>query len=153
YVGDAAEFVFLDDERNPLTLRYRFANGPDRDDASRLQVVQISYRCDVQTGSPGDPPGSRLERALLDRGRADVYEIYFEFGSDRIREESASTLREIAAVLQRHADWKLGIEGHTDNIAGDAYNLDLSRRRAAAVKDALASRYAVDGARLSTAGY
>ena len=39
--------------------------------------------------------------------------------------------------------WKLGIEGQTDSIAGDAYNKDLSERRAAAVKDALTGRYQV----------
>jgi outer membrane protein OmpA-like peptidoglycan-associated protein len=151
-MGDAAEFAFLDDERNPLTLRYRFANGPADDEASRLQVVQISYRCDPAAANAEAPP-SRLERALAEQGRADVYEIYFEFNSDRIREESEPTLREIAAVLKRHADWKLGIEGHTDSVASDAYNLELSKRRAAAVKDALVSRYAVGAVRLSTAGY
>ena len=49
--------------------------------------------------------------------------------------------------------WKLGIGGHTDSIASDAYNLDLSTRRAAAVKAALTTSYAVDPQRLTTAGY
>ena len=113
----------------------------------RSRIAAVPKTC----GSRGGP--SRLEQALLERGRADIYEIYFEFNSDRIREESESTLREIADVLKRHPDWKLGIDGHTDSIASDTYNLDLSRRRAAAVKDALVSRHAADAAHLSTAGY
>ncbi|HEX4179012.1 MAG TPA: OmpA family protein, partial [Rhizomicrobium sp.] len=45
------------------------------------------------------------------------------------------------------------VEGHTDNIGGDTYNLDLSKRRAAAVKNALVTRYHITADRLSTNGY
>ena len=153
YFGDRAEFAFLDDERNPLTLRYRFAAGPSGADSARLQVVQISYRCDPAKNTPeGVAPGA-LEQALLERGRADVYEIYFEFGSDRLREVSEPTLKEIGDILRKHPDWKLAIEGHTDSIASDAFNLDLSQRRAAAVKDALSTRHGANAARLTTAGF
>ena len=151
YMGDAAEFFFLDDESNPLTLRYSFSNGSQQGDAGQLQVVQISYTCDPKAGVTA--VGSRLERALQADGRADVYELFFEFNSARLREESAETLQEIAAVLSRRPDWALRIEGHTDSIAGDAYNLELSQRRAAAVKDALAAQYGVDPARLTPAGF
>jgi outer membrane protein OmpA-like peptidoglycan-associated protein len=149
-LGDRAEFFFLDDERNPLTLKYVFGTGGQGDDTGRLQVVRISYAC---TAPGGDVPEGRLERALREQGRADVYDIYFEFNSDRIRDESQSTLLEIAGVLRRHPDWKLAIEGHTDNVASDAYNLDLSQRRAAAVKTALTTKYAVDAQRLTATGF
>ena len=82
-----------------------------------------------------------------------MYDIYFDFNSDRIREESEPTLQEIAAVLARHPAWKLGIEGHTDSIASDRFNLELSQRRAAAVRTALTGRFGIDGGRLTTAGY
>ena len=148
YVGDHAEFFFLDDEQNPLALRYAFSSGVQTDEATRLQVVRISFDC-----SETPAVESRLERALRETGRADVYEIYFEFNSDRIREESEPTLREIAAVMTRHPDWKLGIEGHTDSIGSDAFNLDLSQRRAAAVKEALTTKFSVQQQRLTTAGF
>jgi outer membrane protein OmpA-like peptidoglycan-associated protein len=153
YMGDHADFFFLDDPANPLTLKYRFTSGPNDAEPLRLQVVQISYKCDPSTTSAAPPEPSRLERALLEQGRADVYEIYFEFSSARIRDVSASTLQEIADVLKRHPDWTLGIEGHTDSIASDTYNLELSRSRAAAVKEALTTRHGVDAGRLATAGF
>jgi outer membrane protein OmpA-like peptidoglycan-associated protein len=149
-LGDRAEFFFLDDERNPLTLKYVFSTGRQGDDTGRLQVVRISYSC---TSAGAELPEGRLERALREQGRADVYDIYFEFNSDRIRDESQSTLLEIAGVLRRHPDWKLAIEGHTDSVASDAYNLDLSQRRAAAVKTALTTKFAVEAQRLTTAGF
>ena len=155
YIGDKAEFVFLDDENNPLTLEYHLSTtASETADAEglRLQVVKISYRCsDPLTPQPSG--ASRLERALLETGRAEVYDIYFNFDSDQIREESEPTLREIDELMRRHPDWKLTIEGHTDSIASDSYNLDLSRRRAAAVKSALVKSHGVAEARLSASGF
>ena len=142
YYGDKAEFFFLDDEGNPIALKYRI--GRDR-----LDVVKIDFRC---TSAPMTKM-SRLEQSLMETGRADIYSIYFSFNSDEIREESAPTLDEIAAVLQRHPDWKLAIEGHTDNVASDRYNLQLSERRAAAVRKALISGRGIADSRLTTAGY
>ena len=76
-----------------------------------------------------------------------------DFNSDRIREESKPTLQEIAELLRKHVDWDLAIEGHTDSIGSDAANLDLSRRRAAAVKNVLTSNHGIDASRLSTGGH
>jgi hypothetical protein len=105
-------------------------------------------------GSGGGASGAArdIEQALEESGRADVYSIYFSFDSDAIREESEPTLAEIAAVLRQHPEWRLTINGHTDNVAGDAYNLDLSRRRAAATVDALTARHGIDPSRLTSSG-
>ncbi len=62
-------------------------------------------------------------------------------------------LKEIADAMITNPSWKLSVEGHTDNIGGDAYNLDLSNRRAAAVKQALGERYHIAPDRLTTVGY
>jgi outer membrane protein OmpA-like peptidoglycan-associated protein len=153
YMGDKAEFFFLDDEDNPLTLRYRFETGGDQsEEGNGLQVVKITYNCPV-TPLPGSDRVSRLERALRERRRAVVYDLYFDFNSAALRQESDSTLGVIAEVLRRNPDWKLSIEGHTDDVASDGYNLELSGRRAAAVKQALVGGFGVAGARLTTAGY
>jgi outer membrane protein OmpA-like peptidoglycan-associated protein len=55
--------------------------------------------------------------------------------------------------MRRNPDWKLSIEGHTDAVASDRYNLELSGRRAAAVKEALVGTFEIAGGRLTTAGY
>lgn len=147
--GEKAEFFFLDDDDNPLALRWRIrTSNVSASDRAVLDVVRISYACSASPSAV-----SALERALAENGRADVYSIFFSFNSDEIREESEPTLREIRDVLRRHPDWNLAIEGHTDGIASDAFNLDLSKRRAAAVRVALIGHYGVDGARLATAGF
>ena len=153
YMGEKVDFWFLDDEENPLALQYQFARGGEvPTEAWHLRVVKISHRCAGSARTPADARIARLERALREQRRAVVYDLYFDFNSDAIREESEPTLLEIAEVLRRNPDWTLAIEGHTDNVASDRYNLELSSRRAAAVKAALGTRFGIAGSRLTTAG-
>jgi len=56
-------------------------------------------------------------------------------------------------MLTQHPDLKLTIEGHTDNVGGDAANQTLSEKRAAAVKQYLVSAYSIDAGRLATKGF
>jgi outer membrane protein OmpA-like peptidoglycan-associated protein len=183
------EFFFLDDERNPLTLKFRLGIGsvpaldprqqqecenartknqyfsidalspdtypwscdlPDGGDGNTLRVVKIDTRC-VLSGGSSEATG--LEKALADTGKIDIYSIYFSFNSAGIRDESEPTLKEIAQALRRHRDWKLRIAGHTDGVGSNEQNLDLSRRRAAAVKNALVKKYGIAPDRLATTGF
>src|SRR6266849_885214 len=133
-----ADFYFLDDLDNPLALAWKLA-GSDT-----LQLVKISYPQQPppvaqNSGSSSAPAGSggggqQIEQELKQRGQAEVYVIYFDFASDKIKPESEPVLGEIADALNHNPAWKLRVEGHTDNIGGDDYNLDLSQRRAEAVK-------------------
>jgi outer membrane protein OmpA-like peptidoglycan-associated protein len=183
FFGDKTEFFFLDDPANPIALKWRYGidaldevdaetakmlgGNPSRDRDS-LQVTKITYHCDgTQLGSQQNSGGGgatsaasgsnsdsdQLEKSLATTGNADVYDIYFTFNSDEIREESEPRLKEIANVLAHHPEWKLNVRGHTDSIGGDSFNLDLSRRRAAAVKNALVARYHIAALRLTTAGF
>lgn len=155
FVFDAGEFYFLDDPQNPLTLR--FVIGKDV-----LNVIKIDFPGDTQfvegqdysaAGATTTSGGHSIEQSLSKTGRVDIYGIYFSFNSDKIRPESQSVLQEIADVMAKHPDWKLNVGGHTDSIGGNAFNLDLSNRRAAAVKRALVEQFHISSARLATAGY
>lgn len=206
FVGEKAEFFFLDDPKNPLALAFRLGidavkplndaersfcdtlrkagaeaetlstmrcDRPEGGDRDTLRVTKITYRCSApplaaggggggEASLPGTGTGAAapagaggadaMEQALAKTGKVDVYSIYFSFDSDAVREESEPTLRDIAEVLKRHPDWKLRVNGHTDSIGDDAYNLALSKRRSAAVKDALVKRYKQDPARLTSDG-
>ena len=104
-------------------------------------------------GNAAAGTAKRIEEDLAKEGRSIIYGIYFDFASDRIKEESEPVLSEIAQVLRENPTWNLNVEGHTDSIGSDADNLDLSRRRSAAVKQALTTRYKIDLNRLQTSGY
>lgn len=96
--------------------------------------------------------GKKLYDALTEKGRVATQGIYFDTGSDRIRPESSGTLKEIGTMLKEHADLKLTIEGHTDNVGAAAANQTLSDKRAAAVRQFLIDTYQIDAARLQAKG-
>jgi len=85
-------------------------------------------------------------------GRVAVYGINFATGKADITADSAKILSEIGALLAKKADWRFRIEGHTDNMGGAKANLDLSNRRAQAVKAWLVSTHGVQADRLTTQG-
>jgi outer membrane protein OmpA-like peptidoglycan-associated protein len=140
--GEADEAVdvdwyILDDPDNPLSLRFAFGK-------EQFEIVRIEFPVANETKA--------LEAVLTENKRAVVYGIYFDFNSDTIKPQSEPMLRTIVDVMKKNPGWVLVVEGHTDDIGGDARNQDLSSRRAAAVKAALVER-GVSADRLNTAGY
>lgn len=93
-----------------------------------------------------------LEKQLEANGKAILYGINFDFNADVIRAESKPTLDKVIAILKEKPDWKFSVEGHTDNIGGDAYNQTLSEKRAAAVVKYLTDA-GIEPARLTSKGY
>ena len=131
-----AEMYVLDDLANPLLLQFRV--GEDL-----MTVVRIDW--------PDASTVKTMESELAARKPVDVYGIYFAYNSAEIRPQSDSTLDAIATMMKRDPTWQLTVTGHTDNIGGDASNLALSQRRAAAVKAALVSR-GISADHLATGG-
>ena len=97
--------------------------------------------------------GLDLYDRLSADGRVSTQGILFAVNSDVIRPESTPTLKEVSDMLAAHPELRISIEGHTDSDGDDASNLDLSKRRAAAVKSALVSTYGVAADRLQTQGF
>ena len=85
-------------------------------------------------------------------GRVSLYGVRFAHDSDALTAESDPTLEEIARFLSAEPDTRFFVVGHTDMTGGYDYNIDLSRRRAASVVQALTGRYAISAARLEPAG-
>ena len=135
-----ADVYILDDPNVPIVLSFLFGKDLKQDDAFRVQYIRVRY---------GEP---KLERKLEKDRKAVTYGINFDYNSADITPQSEPVLKEIAQAMADKPDWKLTITGHTDNIGGHAYNVALSQRRSAAVKQALVERYHVNPNRLSTGG-
>jgi outer membrane protein OmpA-like peptidoglycan-associated protein len=141
------EEYLLDHPQHPITLR--FANGavnagiPFTPETTR-EVVRIDF-----------PVGNdrQMEEALRTRCRVEVPGIYFDFNLATLNPQSNRALTGIADLLTRNADWRIRIEGHTDNVGTDAYNQDLSMRRAATVRAALVSDFSIASDRLTSQGF
>jgi len=137
-----AEAYILDDPNAPVMLSWMLGANIKEYDSFKVQLVRVTY--------PGDKP--TIEQQLEKNRKAITWGINFDFNSDTIRQVSEPVLKEIARAMSDRPDWKLNVTGHTDNIGGHKYNLELSQRRSAAVKKALVDRYRVNPNRLSTSG-
>ncbi len=98
--------------------------------------------------------GSRpvgFAEAIKKDGKVDLYGIYFDFASAKLRPESSVALNEILAYHKGNPTQHLAIEGHTDNVGSTTSNAELSQRRAIAVVDelvrlgAVADAFSADG--------
>ncbi len=81
-----------------------------------------------------------------------LYGINFDFNKATLRPDSDPTLEKVLALLQSRSDLKLEVQGHTDNVGSDDYNLKLSDARAASVVAWLVSKGIAAG-RLTAHGY
>ena len=96
--------------------------------------------------------GLDLRRTLMNDGQVSTSGILFDSGSATIKPQSYGIIKQISQVLLQDKNMKLKIVGHTDSDGNDDNNLSLSKKRAAAVKQALIDIYGIDGNRLSTDG-
>ena len=95
---------------------------------------------------------AEMARSLADTGKIALYGIHFDTDKDTLRPDSKPTLDEIGRLMSTDPQMRLRIVGHTDNQGASDYNLDLSRRRAAAVLRALTEQYHIAAARLDSFG-
>ena len=66
--------------------------------------------------------------------------INFDTGKSNIKPESMAIVEQIAALLKAHADLKVSIEGHTDNVGTPQNNKILSQQRAKSVMNAVVQK-------------
>ncbi len=139
-----------------------FVNGEKQLDFNQVEMPPIDKVEFMHDFYGGESLGYRMVRfaestpdfsqVIGSSGRYVTHGILFDTDSDRLKPESAPVIQSIARGLETNPNLKLLIEGHTDSVGNADHNLDLSRRRAEAVKSVLVSQFNIDGARLSTAG-
>ena len=91
-------------------------------------------------------------KKILEQNKWVTHGILFDVNSANIKPESYGTLKEMANVLKEYTDLKVKIVGHTDADGNDASNLELSKRRAASVRTALAKEFGINESRMETDG-
>ena len=150
--------VFDDEDRCPDHAGPKVTKGcPDTDGDG---FVDVDDKCPLE---PEVVNGFEDEDGCPDKGKTVVKvtkekieildKVYFDVNKDIIQTRSYELLNQVATVLRSHAELTMvRVDGHTDSDGKDEDNLDLSDRRANAVK-----RYLVDkgvaAARLQAIGY
>jgi len=106
---------------------------------------------------PKTPLGRVVDLNGCEYGAADANKpvssrsVLFEFDSASLSSDAKSVLDSLLPTIQSHSTWNVNVKGHTDSTGPDAYNQDLSKRRALAVVNYLVSK-GVDRSRLKAIG-
>jgi len=79
-------------------------------------------------------------------------DVTFDTNSAEVRPGLYSEINRVAGVMTQYPETLIRVEGHTDSVGSDAYNMDLSTRRANAVKTLLVQRGVADS-RIEVVGY
>ncbi|MBA3648385.1 MAG: OmpA family protein [Chitinophagales bacterium] len=125
-------------------------NGcPDRD--SDL-VADKDDQCPDEPGIPANHGCPPIKEEVLQKIKLSAQAIQFETGKAIITKKSYAVLDIIAEIMNQYAYTKWNINGHTDNVGKPDYNLDLSQRRAEAVRDYFISK-GIGAERLAAKGF
>ena len=116
------------------------------------QATQRATQAQQQAMSAEQRAAQQQAAARSAQDRVTLGDVLFAFDKAELSSQAGPRLDKLSRFLTQFPDRKMLIEGYTDSVGSDAYNLSLSERRAQAVRSALTQR-GVDGARISARGY
>jgi OOP family OmpA-OmpF porin len=123
------------------------APPPAPKDSDGDGVLDPNDRC------PDTPRGVAVdEHGCPRRGSVTLHGVTFEFDSATLTSESRPALAAVATDVKRYPNLKLELQGHTDSVGNDAYNLRLSEQRAQSVREFLIAE-GVSPQQLTAKGY
>lgn len=135
---------------------YEDSDGCPDPDNDGDGVMDLEDQCPNTPGQEAEEPiGCPLQPALVVVTNCEVkitQQVHFATGKAVITRDSYPVLEAVVDVLKKNDAIKLEVQGHTDDVGSDAANLDLSERRAQAVRKFLVSR-GIPPERLDATGY
>lgn len=115
-------------------------------------VADIDDKCPTVSGIKENKGCPAVNEETLKVFTQALTGITFETAKDIIKSASFPVLNNVASIMQNNPEYNLEINGHTDSVGDDAKNLDLSQRRADAVKKYLTDK-GIASSRLAAKGY
>ncbi|MCX2678696.1 OmpA family protein [Galbibacter sp. EGI 63066] len=162
----ATTIIFFTDEGKAIEIHTdnegRYDQETDRYQIYRLRAEKENFSTD-EAISQKDVPEQEINFELQ-RDRFPITEgldlaeylgikdIYFDFDKWNIRPDAEVDLQKVLVVLQQFPDMKISIHSHTDSRGNDAYNMQLSDKRAKATMQYLIDK-GIAPERLSAKGY
>ena len=137
--ADRAQSIAAQEAAAADRLRAEQAAGTANAAQERVRQLEAQLR---------DIEGKQTERGLL----VTLGDVLFAFNKAELTPQAAPRLDKLAAFLKQFPQRKLLVEGYTDAVGTDAYNMELSERRAETIREALVAR-GVDTTRVVTKGY
>ena len=126
-----------------------FQGCPDMDGDGLADNVD---NCPTVPGPKSNKGCPEIKKEILEKIKKAAQGIYFETGKDILKKESFVSLDKVVSTLNADKTLNADIGGHTDDVGDDAFNLDLSKRRAAAVLNYFVKK-GIDPARITSEGF
>ncbi|MEO0095415.1 MAG: carboxypeptidase regulatory-like domain-containing protein [candidate division WOR-3 bacterium] len=131
---------------------FEFENVPAGFYLLKVQALNyVTSQTDIKV-EPGKSTDQMI-RIFREGSSIILHGVEFEFNSAKLKPESYPVLDDAARILTMHPEIDVEIQGHTDDIGSDAYNLKLSQKRAEAVRDYLIDKHMIEPVRLIPVGY
>ena len=139
----------------PKPLTRGLSSGPQVDPAVKTKEVSfVKTLRNRKTRSLSLDEREQIAEIAATKPNIDL-EIQFDFNSAAISKSSTQAVQELGKALSNPSlkGSTFVVAGHTDGIGGDAFNQDLSERRADTIKRYLIDQYGIPGSDLVTVGY
>ena len=128
--------------------RKRIGRGLDAEsaraaaEAQAQQARSVAEQSEREKAQLRDQLRAQLDTILETRETArglvvNLSDVLFDFDSANLKPGAREKVARMAGILQSHPDLKIQVEGHTDSVGSDDYNLRLSDRRAESVRSSL----------------
>jgi outer membrane protein OmpA-like peptidoglycan-associated protein len=133
----------------PGVARYQGCPIPDTDGDG---VNDEEDKCPNEAGPASNFGCPVIDIVVVERVNKAAKNIFFQTGSSKLLAKSFKSLKDVAEIMKEHPNYKIQIDGHTDNVGSDEMNQKLSEDRASSVKQYLMGN-GVDDSRITSTGY
>jgi outer membrane protein OmpA-like peptidoglycan-associated protein len=126
-------------ERNAVLMQARAAEAQSAKaeaEVSRESALQAHAELEDLQQQYAALAAKQTERGMV----LTLGDVLFDTAQATLKPGAATTIERLATFLNQNTGTRIRIEGHTDSVGTEAYNEELSRRRAQAVADALTDR-------------
>jgi len=93
-----------------------------------------------------------VEQKIIEKGRVTM-NVEFDTGKAVVKPVYYKEIENVADVMKKYPDLQVVVEGHTDNVGGEKYNLKLSQKRAEAIKTVMVKNFNIESGRIKPKGF
>jgi OOP family OmpA-OmpF porin len=109
---------------------------------------------DCRDKCPNTPAGAKVDKDGCSREKISIsLNVQFDTAKADIKGKYHNNIKRVADFMKMYPNTSAIIEGHTDTVGKEAYNIRLSKARADSVKQYLVDKFGIDASSIETIGY